>query len=376
MTQGSGELGGILSAAAGRAQLVLVDFSASWCGPCRMMLPVLQQLASEHRGRLAVVKVDCEQTAANQELARSAGIRGFPTFHLYRNQQKVAEKVGADPAGLRRAILEQLTLLGAPPSGAGPGPMAAALAAALGRVKAGCSFEEFVAAAKTLLVFVGNVLDHPGEERYRRVKAGNAAFQSKLGCRPGGKECMQAIGFRELVEAGEPVLAMTTPVPAELPRIREQLQQALRHAEAAAAGAAAAERRAASGIDAAPRAAPAVGTAVASPASAAAAPAARGAAGASAQLNSAGSVDAAALARALAAAMTPGAVAFPTSLAVAPGGTGLGSAQGPQHRPRILKVTPRGLARTLAQAMSEAGIGVTAAHQQQQQQQEPPQPDQ
>ncbi len=41
-----------------------------------------------------------------------------------------------------------------------------------------------------------NVLDHPGEERYRRVKAGNAAFQSKLGCRPGGKECMEAIGFR------------------------------------------------------------------------------------------------------------------------------------------------------------------------------------
>lgn len=64
--------------------------------------------------------------------------------------------MGADPAGLRRDILEQLTLLGAPPSGgAGPGPMAAALAAALGRVKAGCSFEEFVAAAKTLLVFVG-----------------------------------------------------------------------------------------------------------------------------------------------------------------------------------------------------------------------------
>jgi hypothetical protein len=59
LTQGSSELQTILGAAARRSQLVLVDFSASWCGPCRMMLPVLQRLAQELRGRLAVVKVRC-----------------------------------------------------------------------------------------------------------------------------------------------------------------------------------------------------------------------------------------------------------------------------------------------------------------------------
>lgn len=160
LTMGSNELNTILSGAARRNQLVLVDFSASWCGPCRMMLPVLHQLAGEHRGRLAVIKVDCEQTDANKALAASSGIRGFPTFHLYRSQRKVAEKVGADQAGLRRAIQEQLAQMGpaggggSGASGSGPGPMAVSLATALGRVKQGCTFAEFVAAAKTLVLFV------------------------------------------------------------------------------------------------------------------------------------------------------------------------------------------------------------------------------
>ena len=57
LTQGASELRAILSSAQRRRQVVLVDFSASWCGPCRMMLPVLQALAGEHRGRLAIVKV-------------------------------------------------------------------------------------------------------------------------------------------------------------------------------------------------------------------------------------------------------------------------------------------------------------------------------
>ncbi|PRW57641.1 Thioredoxin chloroplastic [Chlorella sorokiniana] len=309
---GSSELQTILGAAARRSQLVLVDFSASWCGPCRMMLPVLQQLAQELCGRLAVVKVDCEQTSANQALASSSGIRAFPTFHLYRAQQKVGELRGADPAGLRRAIDQQLALLGpssggASTSGGASGMSAAgmamcnALAQALARVKAGCSYDEFVAAAKTLLTFVSNVIDQPGEEKFRRVKASNAAYQSKLGCRPGGKEAMAAIGFKEMMEAGEAVLVMNE-VPSELPRVRQLLQSALQQAEAAAA---------------------AMGGRGSSGTSAAGARPAAGAAG------------------------------------------GAGTAAG---RQRIVRVTPRKLAKVLEKCLAEVGVGQVAQQAQQAQQ--------
>ena len=75
-----------------------------------------------------------------------------------RAQQKVAELRGANQGGLRQAIQQQLALLG-PSGGGGSGAgglaMVNALASALARVKAECSYDEFVAAAKTLLVFVG-----------------------------------------------------------------------------------------------------------------------------------------------------------------------------------------------------------------------------
>jgi hypothetical protein len=71
----------------------------------------------------------------------------------------VAELRGADQAGLRRAIQQQLALLGPAAGGGGggggSGALVTALASALARVKAGCSYDEFVAAAKTLLTFVG-----------------------------------------------------------------------------------------------------------------------------------------------------------------------------------------------------------------------------
>jgi thiol-disulfide isomerase/thioredoxin len=62
----------------GRA--VVVDWNTSWCGPCRVMKPVLTRLASEFQGRVSFVLVDCEKTPANQTLAKEAAVRCTTSF--------------------------------------------------------------------------------------------------------------------------------------------------------------------------------------------------------------------------------------------------------------------------------------------------------
>ena len=216
-----------------------------------------------------------------------------------------------------------------------------------------------------------NVIDHPGEDKYRRVKASNAAYRTRLGCRPGGQECMAAIGFSEIMEAGEAVLVMTD-VPEELPRVRTLLQQAVDQAAAAAAGAAAAQLRAAAATP--PAAQPSAPAPAAAPAPTAATPPAAAAAGAAgASQPGASNVDATVLARALAAALGTGS-----------GGPGAGASAGAAQtastlmqpaagaaagRRRVIRVSPKGLARVLERVLAEAGIGVAPAggHQQQQQ---------
>jgi thioredoxin 2 len=80
---------------------VLVDFHADWCGPCKMMAPVLDELARGRMGRALVVKVDTDR---NQETAMRYGIRGIPAFVVFRGGKEAGRQVGAVP----RPALERL----------------------------------------------------------------------------------------------------------------------------------------------------------------------------------------------------------------------------------------------------------------------------
>ena len=71
---------------------VLVDFWAEWCGPCKMIAPILDEIAGEYEGRLTIAKLNIDE---NQATAPKYGIRGIPTLLLFKGGQVQAQKVGA-----------------------------------------------------------------------------------------------------------------------------------------------------------------------------------------------------------------------------------------------------------------------------------------
>ena len=75
-------------------KLVLVDFFADWCGPCKMLSPVLLEIASERKGKVKIVKINVDK---NKLLATDMGIRGVPTLMIYKNGKQVWRKSGAPP---------------------------------------------------------------------------------------------------------------------------------------------------------------------------------------------------------------------------------------------------------------------------------------
>lgn len=83
---------------------VVVDFWAPWCGPCRMVAPILEKLAGEYAGKLVVAKVNTDD---NPKYAGDYGVQGIPTMMFFANGRLVHRQVGALPEPVLRDLFEQ-----------------------------------------------------------------------------------------------------------------------------------------------------------------------------------------------------------------------------------------------------------------------------
>ena len=83
---------------------VLVDYWAEWCGPCKMIAPILDEVAGTYQGKLQIAKMNVDE---NREIPAKFGIRGTPTLMLFKDGQLAATKVGAMSKAQLTAFIDQ-----------------------------------------------------------------------------------------------------------------------------------------------------------------------------------------------------------------------------------------------------------------------------
>ena len=84
---------------------VLVDFWAEWCGPCRMVAPIVNEISAEYEGKAVVGKLDVD---SNPEVAQKYGIRNIPTILFFKNGEIADKQVGAVPKSMLTSKIENL----------------------------------------------------------------------------------------------------------------------------------------------------------------------------------------------------------------------------------------------------------------------------
>ena len=91
-------------AALAEGKLMMVDFWAEWCGPCRMLAPMVDKLAAQYEGKAVVGKVNVDE---EQELAIRYGVMSIPTVIFFKDGKEIDRKVGAMPAGAFAQVLDK-----------------------------------------------------------------------------------------------------------------------------------------------------------------------------------------------------------------------------------------------------------------------------
>lgn len=85
------------------AQPVMLDFWAEWCGPCKMIAPILDELAGQYKGRLTVAKINIDD---NQKTPETYAVRGIPTLLLFKDGEVAATRVGAASKSQLEAFID------------------------------------------------------------------------------------------------------------------------------------------------------------------------------------------------------------------------------------------------------------------------------